>query len=92
MKRFFQRSPDPVLYVASAVGGYHYYTPDVAAVDGHLVELRGQLVGLGGIARALAKRDIDSLLDRRVFLLLVGEPLTRSELSHLAAQDRRLIA
>jgi hypothetical protein len=49
-------------------------------------------VGLGGIARALARRDQDSLLDRRNYLLLVGEPLTRSELSHLAAQDRRLIA
>jgi hypothetical protein len=52
---------------------YHFYCPDLAAVDQYLAAL-GKYVRPGGYlvpARAVAvRRDIDRLLDRRLALMM----------------------
>ena len=95
MKLFSSRQPDPALYVFSSVQGYFYYCPTAEHVDAHLVEVLehlGPSSNLTDVSKAHARRDLDQLLDRRLYLELVGEPPTRRELSDLAAHDRRLVA
>jgi hypothetical protein len=89
------RQPDPALYVYSSTNGYFYFCPTTEAVDAHLVELYGSMVGASGLTDYARERvwcDIDRLLLRRSYLRCVGEAPTRRELSDLAAHDRRLVA
>ena len=63
-------SPD---VVCSVVPGYFYPCPDVKTLDGHITMLASGWLGPGSnltpARRTLARRDIDQLLERRLYLL-----------------------
>lgn len=66
--------PDPMT-LESVRPGYRFDCPDVASVDRHLVELRRH-VGPGSNlmpqCKAGAIQDIDRLLERRMYLMVVA--------------------
>jgi hypothetical protein len=68
--------PDSADVVTSALAGYYYACPDLAAVDANLAELLRHL-GPGSNWAESRKRkariDIDRLLDRRLYLQLVSD-------------------
>jgi hypothetical protein len=67
---------DAVELVASEFNGRAYHCATVEQVDAHLRILRGHIgpkSNFSAAAKALTRRDIDRLLERRTFLRLVGE-------------------
>jgi hypothetical protein len=69
--RYSRQAPDPANTVASAVPGYWYVCPSVAAVDGHIRELAWQVEHAENRTarrRAALREHIDPLLDRRLYV------------------------
>jgi len=67
--------PDPAEAVNSVLAGYYFHCPDVASVDQHIVELRdhvGPRSNLTPRRQDDARRDIDRLLERRLYLMLAA--------------------
>lgn len=75
MTVWFQTAdPDPIDAVSSVVRGYRYHCPDIETVDLHIAELRAQIGPESNFVesrKALWRRDIDLLLDRRLYLAAV---------------------
>jgi hypothetical protein len=68
--------PDPLEAVSSVLPGYHFYCPDVATVDQHIAELRGHLQPSSNLTarrKEAARRDIDQLLERRLYLMIASD-------------------
>jgi hypothetical protein len=68
--------PDPLVTVSSVLRGYHFPCPDLASVDQHIAKLRewiGPDSNLTPTRQDAARRDIDRLLERRMYLMLAGE-------------------
>jgi hypothetical protein len=66
--------PDPAETVTSVVPGYHFHCPNVASVDQHLAELCTHIGPGSNLVPSRqddARRDIDRLLDRRLYLMLM---------------------
>lgn len=66
-------NPDPVEAVSSVVPGYHFHCPDVETVDQHIAELRRHLEPDSGLTperKQASRRDIDQLLERRLYLMM----------------------
>jgi hypothetical protein len=67
-------APDPVDTVASVLPGYRFPCPDIASVDRHIAERRehmGPRSNLTPTFKDAARRDIDRLLERRLYLMTV---------------------
>jgi hypothetical protein len=67
--------PDPLDTVSSVLAGYHFPCPDLASVDQHIAKLRerlGPASNLTPTRQEAARRDIDRLLERRMYLMLAG--------------------
>jgi hypothetical protein len=68
-------TPDPAESVSSVLPGYHFHCPNVTTVDHHIAKLRdhvGPRSNLTPKRKEAALHDIDQLLDRRLYLMLVG--------------------
>jgi hypothetical protein len=68
--------PDPLEAVSSVLPGYHFHCPDVGSVDQHIAELRehlGPRSNLSDQRKESARRDIDRLLERRLYLMLASD-------------------
>jgi hypothetical protein len=66
--------PDPADTVSSVLPGYRFHCPDIASVDHHLAERRehmGPHSNLTPKFKEAARRDIDRLLERRLYLMTV---------------------
>jgi hypothetical protein len=66
--------PDPADTVSSVLPGYRFHCPDIASVDQHLAERRehmGPHSNLTPKFKEAARRDIDRLLERRLYLMTV---------------------
>jgi hypothetical protein len=66
--------PDPADTVSSVLPGYRFHCPDIASVDRHLAERRehmGPHSNLTPRFKEAARRDIDRLLERRLYLMTV---------------------
>jgi hypothetical protein len=74
--RFMDPIPDGEHVVRSVVHGYFFLVATVAAVDQEIATLVRDFLGPDSPAtelrRAEARRDIDALLDRRVWLTLMA--------------------
>jgi hypothetical protein len=75
--------PDPADTVSSVLPGYRFHCPDIASVDLHLAERRehiGPRSNLTPRFREAARQDIDRLLERRLYLMIVhlADPLEDS--------------
>lgn len=73
---FQTANPDPFDTVSSAVPGYHYACPDVAAVDEHIALLAA--ICRPGSCMAPARlagfrSDLDKLLERRQYLAMMSD-------------------
>jgi hypothetical protein len=67
-------APDPADTVPSVLPGYRFPCPDIASVDRHIAERREHLGPRSNLTPALkeaARRDIDRLLERRLYLMTV---------------------
>jgi hypothetical protein len=66
--------PDPVATVSSVLPGYHYLCPDIATIDRHIAELREHLGPHSNLTperQRASRKDIDRLLDRRLYLAMI---------------------
>jgi hypothetical protein len=73
--RFQTTEPDPATSVSSVVAGYFFNCPDIASVDRHLAELRMHLQEGSNVTEMRKRdwrRDIDRLLDRRLYLRMTA--------------------
>jgi hypothetical protein len=73
---FQTAAPDPIDTVSSVVPGYHFHCPDIAAIDKHIAELRalcGPNSNCTEVRKAAFRRDVDRLLERRLYLEMIGD-------------------
>jgi hypothetical protein len=69
-------APDPVKTVNSVISGYCFHCPDLATIDQHIAGLLrriGQGSNLAPARKKAARQDIDRLLERRLYLMLVDD-------------------
>lgn len=70
---------DPAVSVESTIkGGKHYHCPDLISVDNHIRDLQVRIAAATNAPGNLVKQykaDIDVLLDRRSYLVLMGARL-----------------
>lgn len=75
--RFSTFEPESPYILASTRSGYYYLCSDISAVDSHLAycrhETRSKTSALSDLVKAQYRRDIDRLLERRLYLMTVGE-------------------
>jgi hypothetical protein len=67
--------PDPIDTVSSVLPGYRFHCPNVTSVDQHIVqrwEHTGPRSNLTPKYKEAARRDIDLLLDRRLYLMIIA--------------------
>jgi hypothetical protein len=70
-------NPDPAETVSSVLPGYYFRCPDVTTVDGHIHEMRTLVDPRSNVTeprRQAARRDIDRLLERRLYLKMIALP------------------
>lgn len=69
--------PDTLLILASARSGYYYLCDKIEAVDAHIDycrhETRSKMSALSDLVKTQYRRDIDRLLERRLYLMTIGE-------------------
>lgn len=73
--RYGTAIPDSADIVTSVTPGYYFECPDIASLDGNIAELLqhvGPRSNLMPARQWAARRDIDRLLDRRLYLEMTG--------------------
>lgn len=68
--------PDSPYILPSARNGYYYLCDEIEAVDAHIDycrhETRSESSALSDLVKAQYRRDIDRLLERRMFLMVMA--------------------